>query len=146
MVASKTDNNFTLTLYRYYRVLQKSVAGSEQDLDRRFDRIIENVERRKNRETRNQGAKATCFTCLRNAVQRARRSAFGQISAGGASAALAAKLTQYAQGWANLAAAAVTGMLAAVVVAVAMDTSNLAPLRRSRRRRRREDATPSPHP
>ncbi|RSS04197.1 hypothetical protein EF913_04910 [Streptomyces sp. WAC04189] len=145
-MASKTDNGVTPTLYRYYRGLQKSVAGTEQDLDRRFDRIIAGIEQRKWQEARGRDAKPSCLTCLRNAVHRARRSTFGQISAGGATAALAAKLTQYAQGWANLAAAAATGMLAAVVVAAAMDTRNLAPLRRVRRRRQTEDATPSPHP
>ncbi|MEU8459164.1 hypothetical protein [Streptomyces griseoaurantiacus] len=145
-MTSKTDSDFAPALDRYCRDLQKAVAGEEQELDRRFDRIIANIERKRQQEVRDEGTRPTCISCLRNAVQRARRSTFGQISAGGASAALAAKLTQYAQGWANLAAAAVTGMLAAVVVAAAMDTRKLEPLRRARRRRRREDATPSPHP
>ncbi|GAA5217676.1 hypothetical protein [Streptomyces thinghirensis] len=145
-MASKTDSDVTPTLYRYYRRLQKSVAGPEQDLDRRFDRIIANIEQRQRQEASDRHAKPSYLTWLRNAVHRARRSTFGQISAGGATAALAAKLTQYAQGWANLAAAALTGMLAAVVVAAAMDTRNLAPLRRVRRRSQTKDATPSPHP
>ncbi|MEV8597611.1 hypothetical protein [Streptomyces sp. NPDC052012] len=143
-MVSKTDNDLAPMIYRYYCVLQNRVAGSEEDLDRRFDDIINRVERRKRKNSRSKYAKKFCASRMRGVVQNVRRSALGQVSASGACAALVAKLTQYAQGWANLAATVATGTLTAIAVVAVMDTRSLK--RSGRTRRRREDATPPPHP
>lgn len=143
-MVSKTDNDLAPLIYRYYLILQKRVAGSEEELDRRFDNIIDSIERQKKQNTRSKCVKMIHASCMSGVMRNVRTSALGQISASGACAALAAKLTQCAQGWANLAAAVATGTLTAVAVVAVMDARSLK--RCGRTRRRREDATPSPHP
>jgi hypothetical protein len=143
-VVSKTDNDLALMLYRCYRSLQARLADDEDDLDRRFDTIMENIERQQRRDARSKRARLHCAAHLRNLMRCARTSALGQATTGGAAAAMSAKLTQFAQGWVSLGVTMATGALTAVAVVAVIDVRSLK--RTGRSRRRREDPAPSPHP
>ncbi|MGW0080025.1 hypothetical protein [Streptomyces sp. P9-2] len=143
-MVSKTDNDLAPMIYRYYRTLQDRVTGSEEELDRRFDKIIETVEQRNAQHSGSKFATVPLMSRASGIVHNVRTSALGRIGTSGACAALAAKLTQYAQGWANLAATVATGALTAVAVAAVMDTRSF---KRLGRARHQEEATTSaPHP
>ncbi|MER5199829.1 hypothetical protein AB0E04_47745 [Streptomyces sp. NPDC048251] len=143
-MVSKTDNDLALMLYRCYRSLQARLGDDEDDLDRRFDKIMENVGRQQRRDARSKCASLHCAAHLSALMRRARTSALGQAGTGGAAAAVTAKLTQFAQGWVSLGVAMATGALTAVAVVAVIDVRSLK--RTGRARRRREDPAPSPHP
>lgn len=144
-MASKTDNDLALVLYRCYKTLQKRLASDEKDLDRRFDKIIADIDSQNRRTVLSRIGELRCIACIRNTLRSVRTSALGQAGTGGAAAALAAKLTQYAQGWASVAVTTVTGAVTAVAVVAIIDARK--PKRRpGRSRRRTEEATPTPHP
>ncbi|AZQ32104.1 hypothetical protein EJ357_47735 [Streptomyces cyaneochromogenes] len=144
-MASKTDSDLARVLYRYYMTLQARLAGDEKDLDRRFDKIISDIDRQNRRTALSRISSGRCIACVSTALRSARTTTLGQAGAGGAVAALAAKLTQYAQGLASLALTAVTGAVAAVAVAAIIDARK--PKRRpGQSRRRTEEATSTPHP
>lgn len=144
-MASKTDSDLARVLYRYYMTLKTRLASDEKDLDRRFDKIIADLDRQNRRTALSRMSSLRCIACLRTALRSARTTALGQAGAGGAVAALAAKLAQYAQGLASVALTAVTGAVAAVAVAALIDAGK--PKRRpGHSRRRTEEATSTPHP
>ncbi|MGJ3558060.1 hypothetical protein ACR6C2_00470 [Streptomyces sp. INA 01156] len=60
-MVSKTDNELAPMIYRYYRTLQSRVAGSEDDLDRRFDNIIDGIEQQKNKALEASARKLLAF-------------------------------------------------------------------------------------
>ncbi|MFJ9968562.1 hypothetical protein [Streptomyces avermitilis] len=143
-MVSKTDNDFALVLYRCYRTLQARLAGDEKDLDRRFDKIIADIDRQKRRTFLKRAGELQCVARMRSAMRCARTSPLGQVSIGGAAAGLVAKLAQYAQGWAGVAVAMAIGALTAGAVVAIIDIRGLK--RSGRSRHRREEAAPTPHP
>ncbi|MER6563146.1 hypothetical protein ABT300_36515 [Streptomyces sp. NPDC001027] len=144
-MASKTDNDLALVLYRFCKKLQVRLAGDEKDLDRRFDEIMAEIDRQKRQMVRSGLGRSTGIACARTVVGSVRTAVLARTAASGAVGALAAQLTQGTQGWISAALAALTGAATAAAVVVLIDIRK--PNDRSgRSRRRAEETVSTPHP
>ncbi|MGW2287055.1 hypothetical protein [Streptomyces phaeochromogenes] len=143
-MTTRTDNDLRLKLYRSYVMMSRRLAEDDQDLDRRFDKIMDDIDR--------QNRPAPIAAAIRR-LGDARHAAAGtgrglitsklvKSGAAGLGMAIVAATTRVVADVVNVMIAATAG--AAAVLAVTALTDRLPARRRRARRRERDSIAPTP--
>lgn len=140
-MTTKTESNLAVKLYRSYVVMRIRLSADQDDLNKRFDRIMHEIECERESSRRMQGASRlrSALHAGTGAGRRLVRSQRAKISVVGAgAAAVGAYMARNIEGLLNL-------MVPVAGIAIALGgTLLMEPRRRLRPRKRDSMTTPAP--
>ncbi|MDQ1033540.1 hypothetical protein QF035_011209 [Streptomyces umbrinus] len=142
-MTTRTDNDLRLKLYRSYVMMSRRLAEDDQDLDRRFDKIMDDIDRQ-NQPAPIAAAIRRLGDARHAAAETGRRLIASKLvkSAAGLGMAIVTATTRVVAGVINVMSAATAG--AATALAVTALTDRFPARRRRARRRERDTIAPTP--